>query len=63
MVMLRLHYDYVVASAIAAAPARREAVLWLRTSQETMNLSAVPSAGSLSLLPASWLVPCLPWVQ
>ena len=53
MVMLRLHYDYVVASAIAAAPARREAVLWLRTRQETMNLSAVPSAGSLSLLPAS----------
>ena len=29
MVMLWLHYDYVVAAATATASARREAVLWL----------------------------------
>ena len=50
MVMLWLHYGYVMAATPAAASARRDAVL---CQPGENNVSAVRSYSSLSLLPAS----------
>ena len=61
-VMLWLHYDYVVTAAMVAESARRDAVLRLPC-QPGENKCVCSSYGSLSLLPVSKLMPCLPWVQ
>ena len=53
---------YSVSAATTAVPARREAVLWL-LSQPEENKRVCSSYCSSSLLPASQLTPCLPWVQ
>ena len=55
------HYDYIVAAAIAATTARREAVLWLPC-QPGKNKRVCSSYGSSSLLPASLLAYALPTV-
>ena len=52
MAILLLHYGYVVATAMAAASARREAVFWLPCQPEE-NKQACSSHGSSNLLPAS----------
>ena len=57
-VMLWLRYVY----AVAAASARREAVLRLPGQLGEKKRVCSPY-GSSSLLPASQLAPCLPWVQ
>ena len=51
-IMLWLCYGYVVATATAAALARREAVLWLLC-QPGENKCVCTSYGSSHLLPAS----------
>ena len=51
-----------MAAATAVASAMREAVLWLPC-QAGENKSVYSSYGSSSLLRASQLTPCLPWVQ
>ena len=55
-------YGYVMTAATDAALARREAVLWLPC-QPGENIHVCTSYGSSSLLPASYLEPCLPWIQ
>ena len=55
-------YSYVMAATVAAVSARRETVLWLPCQPEENKL-VCSSYGSLSLLSASELEPCLPWVQ
>ena len=62
MPTLCFFYSYVMAATVAAVSARREAVLWLSCQPEENKL-VCSSYGSLSLLPASELEPCLPWVQ
>ena len=52
MVMLWLHYGYVVAAAMAAVSARRGAVLWLWC-QSGENKHTCSSHGSSGLLPGS----------
>ena len=52
MALLWLHYAYVVAAAMAAASARREAVFWLLC-QPGENKPVCSSHSSLHLLPAS----------
>ena len=54
MVMLWLHYDYVVAAAAAAVSARREAVLWLQH-QPGDNERVCSSYGWLLESPSSLL--------
>ena len=54
--MLWLCYGFVMAAA------GKEAVLWLAC-QPGENKHVWSPYGSLSLLPASLLAPCLPWVQ
>ena len=58
----RLCYGYVMAAAKAAASARREAVSGL-TCQPGEKKHFCSSYCSSSRLEASWLTPCLPWVQ
>ena len=53
---------YVVAAATDAASARREAVLWLPC-QLGENIHVCSSYGPSSLLPTSYLKPCLSWIQ
>ena len=62
MAMSWLLYGYIVTAAMAAVSARREIVLWLPW-QSGENKRVCSSYSSLSLLPASQFVPCLPWVQ
>ena len=62
MAILLLHYGYVVATAMAAASARREAVLQLPC-QPGECKQVCSSYSSLSLLLGFWLMPCLPWFQ
>ena len=62
MATLWLHYGYAMAIAMAAVSGRREAVLWL-SCQPGENKRICSSYGSLSLLLASQIAPCLPWVQ
>ena len=52
MAMSWLRYGYVIAAAMAAASARREAVLWLPC-QPGKNKRVSSSYGSSSLLSAS----------
>ena len=59
MVMLWLHYDYVVAAAAAAVSARREAVLWLQH-QPGDNERVCSSYGWLLESPSSLLARALP---
>ena len=62
MVPLWLCYGHVMTAAMAAVSARREAVLW-PPYQPGENKCVCSSHGSSILLPSSWLMPCLPWVQ
>ena len=62
MAPLWLYYGFVVAAAAAALSVRREVVLWLPC-QLGENKHVCISYGPSCLLPASYLKPCLPWVQ
>ena len=65
MVMLWLRYGcygYVVATAMATLSAKRKAVLWLPCWPKE-NKCVCSSYSSPNLLPASYLMPCIPWVQ
>ena len=62
MPMLWLSYGYIMAAATAAASASRKDVLW-PSCQPAENKHICGSCSSLCLLPASYLAPCLLWVQ